>query len=489
MSALPPTPAHPAAGFHSRLTGRLGPVAIVFMVVAAAAPLTVVAGTVPIGIAAGNGSSFPATYLVCTGILLLFAAGFTAMTRHVDQGGAFSAYVTKGLGRPAGAGAAFVAVVTYAAVQLAVYGFVGVAISGIVPGPLGSVVPWWAWSLVVMLGVGMLGYRHIELSGKVLGVLLVAEVLIVLVMNIAVVAHGGGSEGFATTALDPFAFWSGAPGIALIFAVAGFIGFEATAIFRDEARDPDRTIPRATYGALLLIGGFYAFSAWALVSWWGDSGALARAAAGPETMVAETATATLGAAVGDLVELLLVTSIFAAILSFHNVLARYLYYLADLEVLPARLLRTHARHASPHLASLSTSVIGAVLLLGCVAFGLDPVLEVFAWFAGVAVVGVLALMFTTTIAVLVFFRRHPALAGRWSGRIAPALGLLGLGWLLLMSLEYFPLLIGGSTALAIVLGLALVAAAVGGALIAHLQKSTSVLVTPPQNPVPNGEVR
>jgi len=39
-----------------RLAGRLGPAAIVFMVVAAAAPLTVVAGTVPIGIAAGNGA-------------------------------------------------------------------------------------------------------------------------------------------------------------------------------------------------------------------------------------------------------------------------------------------------------------------------------------------------------------------------------------------------------------------------------------------------
>ncbi len=56
-------PAAPAPAGH-RLTGRLGVGAIVFMVVAAAAPLTVVAGTVPIGIAAGNGPGYPATYLV-----------------------------------------------------------------------------------------------------------------------------------------------------------------------------------------------------------------------------------------------------------------------------------------------------------------------------------------------------------------------------------------------------------------------------------------
>ena len=82
---------------HHRLAGKLGPTAIVFMVVAAAAPLTVVAGTFPIGIAAGNGAAFPASYIVCTAVLLLFAVGFTAMARHVRGAGAFYTYVAHGL--------------------------------------------------------------------------------------------------------------------------------------------------------------------------------------------------------------------------------------------------------------------------------------------------------------------------------------------------------------------------------------------------------
>ena len=473
----------------ARLAGRLGPVAIVFMVVAAAAPLTAVAGSFPIGIAAGNGASFPATYVVCTGVLLLFAVGFTAMTRHVSNGGGFSAYIGSGLGRRAAVGAAFVAAVTYAAVQLAVYGFVGAAIRATLPDAVGSALPWWAWSFAAMLIVGALGYRNIELSGKVLGVLLVAEALIVLAMDASVVARGGGPDGFDTTALDPSAFLTGAPGIALIFAVATFIGFEATAIFRDEARDPDRTIPRATYGALLLVGAFYAVSAWALVSWWGDTGAVSRAATDPETMVADTVTATLGAASGDLVQLLLVTSVFACILSFHNVLARYLYYLADLDVLPAPLLRTHPRHASPHLASLAASAGGAVLLLGCILFRLDPVLEVYASFAGMSVVGVLALMFTTSVAILAFFRRNPAGVGHWPGRVAPALSLIGLGWLLFMSVKYFPLLVGGSTLLAVVLGLVLITSALVGVVVAQLRRPTNVHMSSVKNPAQNGELR
>src|SRR3954451_15327146 len=80
-----------------RLSGRLGPAAIVFMVVAAAAPLTVIAGTVPIGIAAGNGAAFPASYVVCTVVLLFFAVGFTAMAKHVAGAGAFYTYITQGL--------------------------------------------------------------------------------------------------------------------------------------------------------------------------------------------------------------------------------------------------------------------------------------------------------------------------------------------------------------------------------------------------------
>ena len=53
-------------------------------------------------------------------------------------------------------------------------------------------------------------------------------------------------------------FTNGILGIAVLFALTGFIGFEATAVFRDEARDPERTIPRATYAAVLIIGAFYA---------------------------------------------------------------------------------------------------------------------------------------------------------------------------------------------------------------------------------------
>ena len=110
----------------------------------------------------------------------------------------------------------------------------------------------------------MLGYRHIDLSAKVLGVALVLEIGVVLVLDVVIFATGG-ADGIDVESFTPATIMSGSLGVAVLFALTGFIGFEATAVFRDEARNPERTIPRATYLAVLIIGGFYALSCWALV--------------------------------------------------------------------------------------------------------------------------------------------------------------------------------------------------------------------------------
>ena len=472
------TTSTPDASDGSRLTGRLGPWSIVFMVMAAAGPLTAVAGTFPIGIAAGNGAAFPAAYIVCTVILLIFSFGFTAMTRHVTEGGAFASYIAKAMGRPTGTGAAFLALTTYMMIQLALIAFAGVSINSLMVGHGGPDVPWWVCSFVVLGAVAVLGYRHIELSGKLVGTLLVCELAIVLAMDLVVVGRGGGKEGFATAAFSPANFFDGAPGIALLFAVTGYIGFEATAIFRNEARDPERTIPIATFCSLLLIGGFYAFSSWAVVSAWGDHGAVARALKDPATMIADTGVDTLGSTGGTIIEVLICTSVFAAVLSFHNVISRYLFA-QSANVLPSALGRPHPRHHSPYIASVTTTVLGVALLVGSLAFGLDPILEIFTWFAGVGVMGVIALMLGTSVAALIFFRGHPGLTDVFRSTVAPLLSILGIGWLLWMTIDNLPLLVGGSNTVALVLSGVLVAAFVAG-VIAALRR-TPVPASPQAN--------
>ena len=51
-------------------------------------------------------------------------------------------------------------------------------------------------------------------------------------------------------------------GVASAFSIAGFMGFESAAIYSEEAKDPKRSIGRATFIAIAVISLFYAFSAW-----------------------------------------------------------------------------------------------------------------------------------------------------------------------------------------------------------------------------------
>ncbi|MER5221038.1 APC family permease [Streptomyces flaveus] len=459
----------PSAGQAHSLSGRLGVWSITFMVVAAAAPLTVVAGVVPLGIGIGNGAAFPLMFVVCCASLLLFAVGFTKMTPHVPNAGAFYTYIRSGLGRPLGAGSAYLALATYSAVMLGVYGYIGAVTQALVLQYAGVSLPWWLYSVAVLLVVALLGYRHVEVSGKVLGVLLICEVGIVVLLDVVVTAQGGDS-GLSTAFLQPSEITSGSPGIALMFAIASFLGFEATAVYRDEARDPDRTVPRATYLALLLIGGFYALSSWALVSAWGDQAAVKEATSDPGNMLITTVERYLGSAGSDAVQFLLVSSIFAAILSFHNVAARYIFSIANIGALPRRAGRTHARHGSPHIASLAQSVLTLVMLAIFVAVGMDPVTQIFSWLVGVATLGVLVLMCLACLAVVVFFRRTRIERGVWATLAAPVLGLAGLLTCLVLTVANFPLLIAGSSGLAIAIEALLVAFFVAGVVVAVVRR-------------------
>jgi len=451
-----------------RLSGNLGVASIVFMVVAAAAPLGVIGGVVPLGIASGNGAGFPATFIVSTVVLLLFAVGFTAMTPFVDEAGAFFSYVRASLGNPTGIGVAFVAVVSYVALEAGVYGLLGPAGSVVVELFGGPAVPWWSVAAVAFVVTTYLGYRNINLSSRVLGVLLTAEIAIVIVLDLVIVARGG-DGGLSSGIVNPSAVLSGSLGIGLLFAIISYVGFEATAIFRDEARTPQRTIPRATYAALILIGVFYAVTSWALISGWGDDKAVAQATDAGGTFLGDTAQRYLGAVGADIITVLYFTSLFACILAFHNVASRYLFALSQRDVLPRRLSRPHPRHGSPHTASLWISGVVAVSVLAAVLFGLDPAAQFYTWFAGATTVGVVLLMIATSVAVLVFFGRDRRGHSLWRVAIAPGLGLLGLLGALVLILLNLEGLVGGSSALAwAIVGLLVGAFSVGAVIGSRL---------------------
>ncbi|WNG90239.1 APC family permease [Mycobacterium sp. ITM-2016-00317] len=425
------------------------------MVVAAAAPLTVIGGNMPLAMGLGNGAGAPMGFVIAALVLLVFSVGFVTMTPHVPEAGAFFSYVTVGLGERMGKGVAVVALIAYTAIQIGIYGYIGWAINDTVIHYGGPVIPWPVYSFAVLAVVAVLGYRHIELSAKVLGVALALEIGIVVVLDVVMVANPG-PAGITFASFDPAVFTSGTIGIAILFALTGFIGFESTAVFRDEAREPARTIPRATYAAVILIGAFYAITVWAFVVAIGPDqvGAVAqRTLDGEGNMLLDTTGDMLGTVGRDIVNVLLLTSLFACVLSFHNVIARYQFVLAGKGLLPARLAKVHDLHESPSFSSVVQTLTAAVIIAVLALLGIDPLVGVFGSMAGVATVGMVTLMLTTSIAVLVFFlRARDRVSGRlWTTRIAPAVAVAGLLASLWLVLSNFTLVTGGSATLSTIL--------------------------------------
>lgn len=449
-----------------RLSGTLGTFDIVLMVVAAAAPLSVTAATIPLMFLVTGSTGVPAYMAVCTLILLVFSVGFTRMSAYIRNAGAFYSYVQAGLGRVLGNGTAFLAIGAYFLLLLAVYFLFGIMTADLFGAFFGLSVHWAVPTAVCLVATAVLGYLNIDLSAKVLGVFLVLETLVVAVLDVVIIVRGG-AEGLSLVSSlgigDPASSW----GLGLMYAVLGFMGFEATAVFRKETKDPDTTIPRATFLAVVFIGVFYTLSAWCMSMGVGPGGIVDAATEDYEGVILTLGATYVAPVFNSIMQVLIITSLFACILAFHNVTARYLFSLGGTGALPRRLGRPHAAFGTPSFASAvvstgSVAVVGAYLL-----FGLDPLTVGYTWLSGTATLGLLALIALTSLAVIVFFALRTQDRNPWGTRIAPGLALLGMAVILTVVIANFVDLVGDPVAavvlpvlLAVLLGAGMVSALV-----------------------------
>ncbi|TLS43704.1 APC family permease [Streptomyces montanus] len=418
-SQQPPQATGPGASPHLQ-RGTLGLADIVFFVVAAAAPLTVMAGIAPLAILFG-GIGAPVAYLAIGVLLCFFAAGFTAMTPYIRNAGAFYSYIARGLGRPAGLGAALLAVFSYNALQIGTFGAFGFFAAGTVNDLLGVDLPWPVYAFAGIAVVWFLGFRSINLGAKVLAALLIAETAVLVLLAGAILIKGGAS-GLSLDSFAPSHVFTSQMSAPLGLAVAAFIGFEATAIYREEARDPDRTVPRATYLAVGFLGLFYTFVVWVIVQAFGSAQAVGAAARNPAEMFFTAMTRYVGGWATDLQRVLIVTSLLASLLAFHNAITRYVHVLAAEHTLPAGLGRIHPRHGSPWSAGIAQTLLAAVVVAVFAAIGAHPYNQFLLWVNTPGVVGILALQTLAACSVVSFFRRNPATRGESGLRtlVAPA---------------------------------------------------------------------
>ncbi|MFD6053556.1 APC family permease [Agromyces sp. NPDC060279] len=436
----------------------LGVAGIVFLVLAAVAPLTGIIVVASLAIALGNGGGTPASFFIVAIVLLLFAIGYGQMSKQLVNAGGFYAFVVKGLGRTGGLVAGLIATLGYNFFVVGTIGTSGFFMQTIIADLTGVNIHWLVWGLASIVVCFVLARIGVDFSSKILGVCLVLEVLMLVVFDISVLVQ----TGYDVAAFSPEWVFSGSLPIGLLLAATGFLGFEATALFSEEAKTPLRTIPRATYIAITAIGLILGVTTWAVVSATGVAQAQQTALDHLPTgdLIFSLSQQYLGGPLTTVMMILLLVSLFAAMLAFHNSATRYLFALGRARVLPRALARTGA-NGTPKVAGAVQAGFAAIMAIVFFLAGADPIVTLVPAMLGFGTLSVLILQGLAALSIVVAFRRQRD-SRLWSTLIAPGIGFLGIAAISLLAIWNFDVVAGSQELWIRLLPLLLAAAVVGG---------------------------
>ncbi|BBX49142.1 APC family permease [Mycolicibacterium poriferae] len=445
---------------HDKTTGEsvqrlkrnaVGTIGVIFMAVATAAPITAMVGNVPIAVGFGNGSHAPAGYIVATVVLGLFAIGYATMAKHITATGAFYGYISHGLGRVVGMAAGLLITLAYVVFEASLIGIFSFFTQNLVSSLFGITIPWILPALLMLALNAILTYFDVNLTAKVLGVFLITEIVMLALGAVAVLVQGGGPDGFAVAetlnpigAFTPAAVAGASAGLGLFFAFWSWVGFESTAMYGEESKDPKRIIPRATMIAVLGVGLFYVFVSWMAIAGTGPQRAveLAQDADTASEIFFGPVRGTYGEWAITVFNILLVSGSFACGMAFHNCASRYLYALGR-EGLSVKLQRTlgatHPTHGSPYVASFVQSGISLVLILAFLFAGMDPYVHMYTLLAILGTMAILIVQSLCAFAIIAYFhfhKMHPSSAHWFKTFLAPLLGGSGMLYVVYLLWEH-----------------------------------------------------
>ena len=428
---------------HTLAPGRIGAAGIAFFAIAAGAPFTVVATTVP-GAYAGGARIVPLAFAALGIVLLLFAAGYVATARRAPNAGALYSIIARGLGRPIGVGAAWIAVLSYNALQISLYGLVAAAAQPLLRNLSGVPVPWWTVAGACWLIVALCGLLRVEIVAALLSLLVLSEVAVLAGFGAADLLGPAGGRITSDT-LDPTPL-SGldrpALGLLLVVAALAFVGVETAAAYGEEARGPRRALSRATYWAVAVTAVLYTAMAWAASVAAGPDRIRSESAVRGSELLFQQAAARLAPWAVTLGRVLLLTGLLAAMISLHHTIARYTFALGRERILPGRLGSTGRRTAAPRAGSLVQSLVAGLVLGGCGYSGFGPETRILHRLGVGGGLGILVLLLGASLAALLFLNRNPGPEGVWSRLVGPALATVAFGTLAYLAYLNLPDLLG-----------------------------------------------
>jgi len=384
--------------------------------------------------------------LVSVLVMLCFTAGYAAMSRRVKETGAFYAYITKGLGRPTGGAGAYLALLNYIVCFCCLAGGFGYFAGQLVLQLTGLDIPWWVLTLIAIAIIGLLCSRNIDVGAKVQVGLLIIEIAMMIIIVIATVFKGSHGD-LLLRSLSPSTIltggWRGFS-IGLMFSFFLFGGVELAAVYAEETPNPERTVGRATYGAVLAIGILYIIMISCIIAVVGANVQdVAMENLGHFSF--DVIGRLLGPSVQTLVSVLVLTSYLASMIGFQQVVARYILAMGRDNLLPRSLAYVDPVHKAPQRANLVSAVTNIILMLLFALSSSDPFRTIFASLSGLCTLTVMSLWIAVSVAFIVYFRRHAD--PRWmSTLVLPLVALMVFGTTFVLVVKDYTLLTGSDIA-------------------------------------------
>jgi amino acid transporter len=418
---------------------------VLFIALAGAAPMSAMLGNVPIAVGLGNGTAAPGGFILAAVVLTLFSVGYVAMARQFTTAGGFYGFISHGLGRPLAMAAGWSGMAAYSVFEAGEWGIFAFYTRSTIGQFLHINLPWPVYAFGGLAIVGFLTYFDVKLSAKILGVALVCEAILLLVMDFFILGKGG-AHGISYSPLNPIAALSGAnikvaaPGVGIFFALWSWVGFECTANYAEEARNPRKMVPRATYIAVLSLGVLFTLTAWSVILGHGLKNAASDALNNGGTFFFGVTGHFVSPFAKDVMEWLIITSTFACAMAFHAAATRYFYAMGREGVLKKWLGYTHKRWQSPYAGSFFQSGVAAVLVLLFIImwyiskatqhfanFQTAPYSELYGWLSILGTFWVLVMMTLSGLATIRYFGQGHRDLEHWTKwLLAPGLASCGM---------------------------------------------------------------
>jgi len=346
------------------------------------------------------GLGAPSTYIAAFVIGLVVAVSLAQLGKHLPSAGGFYTYVSAAVGPSWGFLVGWLYSWFVAIIPGGLAAYTGFVLQTELQQHYGFNLPWQIIAAAILLLVGYIGYRGIRVSGKMLTILSIIEMLIVLALAISGLASPG-PGGVSTAGFNPMN--STTPHgffLAVVLSIFAFTGWEGAAAVAEEARSPRIVIPRAVIGSLLLLGVYYVFCAWGIQIGWGTDRLpdLASSQENPAFVLAQRVW-------GEgwiLVLLALLNSGIAVCIACTVDSTRNWYAMARAEALPAWLSRVHPTYRTPHAAVIAQTTLALAVAIG-VGSALAPDLTLF-MLGTMGTIIYVFVYFLGNIAVFRFFR-------------------------------------------------------------------------------------